>query len=343
MLQIIMSHKITIHLTDQELATVLCCITLFIFLLYILLIVYNSYLYWKKRNNIILQKRYCHITIYTAIIMIPKIIFNGVMYAILLQIDQTSSEYTIFLAIDDFLGIIFYYLWVWRFWLIFYDTKWTISILNRRWQNLINPKHFRSKKDNWYLQKRLTFGKSKWIFSHRIFPLILISSLLAIVPPIYLSYMKKYSDNEYMWNFIHLISSSLYYVPFVLLAIILCKLPAFNDEFFIISELKRIFITVCIDNVTHLIVFLFPTIIEHNSTIQKPWDDGIVADKILFPVIGFNILNLSQTIAVLISTRWVMNKVLNTTYLYLYMFYFLCYICFCGFYMFSLYMICYNI
>ena len=305
-----MGQKITIHIPNGILARTLCYLTVMIFVFYIFLIIYNIHKYWKNRNNIILQKRYCHITMYTAILLIPKIIFNAIMYCTLIVIDETSPEYTIYLAIDDFLGTIFYYLFLWRFWLIFFDTKWIISILNRRWQNLINPKHLRSKRQiDWFLSNRLTFGNSKWIFCHRILPLILISNLLITVPPITLSYMNKWKDNEYMWNFVHLISSGIYYIPFILLAVILCKLPSFNDEFFIISELKRIFITFCIDNATHLAVFLVPTLIEHNHYMQTAIDNGFVADKILFPVIGFNVINLSQTIAILISTRWVMNKV----------------------------------
>ena len=181
------------------------------------------------------------------------------MYAALLNMNLTSPRYTICVAIDSAMGIVFYYLWVWRFWLIFYDTKWTISVLNRRWQNLINPQHVQLKKrENWFLTHRSKHGNSEWIFIHRILPIIIISSLLMTIPPVLLSYAKAFDDN-YMWNVVHLISSSSYYVPFIFLAVILMKTPEFNDEFFIISELKRIFITFCADNITHLVVFLIPT------------------------------------------------------------------------------------
>eukprot|EP01084_Bolivina_argentea_P176209 304981_1 len=308
--------NVSVHFSQEILARILCYFTIFLFFVYIMLIMHNAYKYWRARHNIIVQKRYCHITMYTALIMVPKLAFNGVMYCSLLEKKETSTLYTIYIAVNDLLGMILYYLWVWRFWLIFFDTKWIISILNRRWQNQINPKHhLLNKKQNWFLLNRLSYGSSKWVWYYRILPVVILSISITSMPPIILSIL-DHNNNEYMWNFIHLLSSSIYYLPFILLAVILCKLPEFNDEFFIISELKRIFITFCVDIACHLGVFLVPTIIEHNTAMQTRLDNGYVADKILFPVIGFNIITLSQTVAMLISTKWVMNKVHILSHIY---------------------------
>ena len=113
------------------------------------------------------------------------------------------------------------------------------------------------------------------------------------------------------------ISSSVYYVPFILLAVILCKVPEFTDEFFIISELRRLFVTLCMDNACHLTVFLVPTLIEVRALHTPPaMRDSFVSEKIVFASIGFNVLNLSQTAAVLLSTRWVLQRMSSLSALY---------------------------
>ena len=90
--------------------------------------------------------------------------------------------------------------------------------------------------------------------------------------------------------------------PLVSLLTIRCKLPnKYHDNFYIISELQKIFICVFIDECIFLMVSFYFT--YYKKDINDEMDSIVTATEIL-------LIDFFQWIAVIIATGWVNKKTL---------------------------------
>ena len=90
------------------------------------------------------------------------------------------------------------------------------------------------------------------------------------------------------------------FIPYIILLIIFIKFKRLNiyDNFYIANELILIFILITIINIVVPINMIY-------QTLTKP---SVLANSILLPLIATNTNYLCEFIVVLISTKWVLNK-----------------------------------
>ena len=280
------------------LALGLCILTAIMWwLLLIPITIYNGYKYYKLRDHIILQKRYSSITIYEVIIMIIKLIWGVFLFFMVGYFGEGSIWSALFEIPYQFLSFMLLYCWVWRFWLIHYDTNFTLSTVKQDWAIIIN-RRFKDLKTNWYINNKSKYGNYHWFKKHIIIPAILIQSFLIILPIIYFAFIHQRNVNDSVWHELQLLSSANLCIPFILLLLIYLRTPSFNDNLLISLELKWIFIILLIKNILNFSIFLYQ-IIE---------DPPVEIDIICF-FFFLNISNCGQWFAILIATYYVNKQV----------------------------------
>lgn len=279
-------------------ATLCCMITTGLFILcYAPYLLYHFRRYYKQHNHIVFKKRKNKITHWVCGLFIFKLFYGAIMYNAFLIYDATSLTFNILLAIDDWVLMVILYFWVWRFYILFFELNWTINVLDNEWMVLLNSS---STQRNWYLMKKKTFGNDKWIFLRYILPLIIISCLL-LANNVVLGQL--FGNNYRAWGIIQLWGAMIEIIPFIILIFIFCKFKRnqFDDQFFILQELKYIFIALSIDNTANILVFVGTTFLWQNSLFYH----------IIIPCFAYNVIWGSQFVACVISTKWVNNKVFS--------------------------------
>ena len=282
--------------TNDKISTLCCISTSALFILfYFPFLSYHFRKYYQQRHHIVFQKRRNRITNWEISIFLFKLIYGAIMYNAYLIFDATSLTFNILLCIDDCLLMTLLYLFVWRFYILFYDINWTVNVLDNEWMVLLNST---STQQNWYLMNKKTYGSAKWIFIRYIFPSILISNILCTVNVVL---GQIFSDNITAWGIIQLWGATIEIVPYIILIIIFCKSKdnKFDDQFFILQELKYIFIALTVDNISNVLLFVGVSFL---------WQYDIFY-RIILPCFGYNFIWGSQFIACLISTKWVNAKV----------------------------------
>eukprot|EP01084_Bolivina_argentea_P152483 265991_1 len=280
-------------------ATVCCIATSALFIMfYAPFLSYHFCRYYQQRNHIVFRKRRNNITHWEVSIFLFKLFYGAIMYNSYLLWDTTSLTFNIFLCIDDWLLMIILYLWVWRFYILLYDINWTCNVLNNEWKVLLNSS---STQQNWYLMNRKTYGSARWIFFRFTFPAIFCSCLL-LTANVILGQLVWFKENKNeFWGFIQLWGAFIEIIPFFILIIIFCKsnVSQFEDQFFILKELKYIFIALAIDNLANVLTFIGQSFLWSNDMFEE----------IIIPTFAYNIIWGSQWIACLISTFWVNSQV----------------------------------
>ena len=270
------------------------------------LVIYHSNRYFLNRNSIILKKRYANITMFESILLCIKLFIVPIGFYFFFSSISTNIIWIIIWNFSHFCAISLYWCWILRFWLLMYDIKWTLAIANNQWQQIINP-HYKDKKLNWYLRNKKTFGQQKYIQYRIILPIIIISTLIiwsrAVITMIY---DENSFDKTLKWQILFytfMISQGIATIlPLISLLIIRCKLPnSYHDNFYIISELQRIFICVFIDEVIFLIILFYFNF--DKEEISDDIKEIITATEIL-------LIDFFQWFAVIIATFWVNRKIM---------------------------------
>ena len=271
---------------------------------------YWCYKFWQQRNELIIKKREPLLVI---VFSIASSIFIFLVYTTTL-IKCEIREYNSNLSIQNTLQEIqdwFYMPFLWlliligiiRYWLIFYLISYNTSIINNKWQSVLDPN---IGNQNWYLQNITKWGSFKYIRKYLLIYCIigyLCSNLKWIV---------RSSSITITSISFTLFSIFCQVIPVIIGIYILCKLPSFNDDIGIRKELK---FSVSI-HVSMIILFVFFIIFR---TYQIEYYGITIMDNLahiewylfytLIRILGFTV-TLRQTKGIL-ST---FDKILNGRY-----------------------------
>ena len=260
--------------------------------------------FYANRNHVALKQRYSFITIL-------EILFSSIYFILncaaniraLLINDNDSNEtdkYYINFIITSLIEICFTFIfscWIWKFWLIMFDLKWILSINNQQWIYIINPNSIQLIHKGWFLSNKHKYGNIKWIRKHFIIPWNLIWSIISLIG----NYFMIECTNSNLWC---IIPTYTYYGLFlifntwfswIILFFIYCKIPSFQDEFYILNELKRLIFIMSIMGIDQILM-----VIPLNSFIS-------LSSAVIWKIHYF-IQQTTLMLIIMISTRWVMRK-----------------------------------
>ena len=196
-------------------------------------------------HHIVLKKRYSRIVFWEIIIFITLLLFDSSVFVamIISERDIESLPVTISLLGANIAEFLLYSTWVWRFYLLMYDISWITAAKNDHWQNIINPT-YKDSIASWFISNKKKWGNTKWTFFHLFVPLLIIGTLLQDMSLI-LSLLKVDQGNTTR-DLLNIMDYIIGCVPLILLIIIYCKIPSFQDKFFIHQELKNILIAISV-------------------------------------------------------------------------------------------------
>eukprot|EP01084_Bolivina_argentea_P284460 487521_1 len=278
--------------------------------IYIPLAIYHSKKYYSNRNHIVYKARYANITIYEATFVVIKILYSCFANAIwvIMITDGNNQTYDFVAQLadigDTILAYFVIYSWIWRIWMISYNMIWTNSVMNHEWKQIINPLYTEqsiasSHKVNWYLSNKQTYGNYKWV-QWRLLLIILISSLINVTGDFVSVYYLK-NNNELLY-LCQICASIPWIIPYITLIIIWFITPKYIDNFYVLQELKYVFICLCFDYfigyMCYMLIMAFyrPQTTDFSRVIES---------------ISFHVTLTAQFIELMISTWWVNNKVMR--------------------------------
>jgi len=172
--------------------------------------------------------------------------------------------------------------------------EWMVVSLSVQWRRLINSRsknHTPSMEGpNWFLDHKHTFGNRAWV-GRRLAVFVVVSSIIAII----CRYEFDFTDNEPIGESIYLF---FYFVPFVGLAILRFRLPAFTDSIYIKQEMKYIMgILIGI-----LLAFGVQEIAEGHF-------HDVPNTQLIINILFYVAIELCNFLCILITTRYVLRKV----------------------------------
>ncbi len=269
---------------------------------------YYSNQYFLHRNHIILKKRYANITMFESILLCIKLFIIPLGFYFFYDASKVNIVWFIVWNLSHFLAVSLYWCWILRFFLLMYDIKWSLAIANNQWQQIINP-HYKDKSLNWYLRNKRTFGQQAYVQYRIITPIIIISTIIIWIRGVLNVVVKQGDDANpshkslvLLYIFIGL-HGFVTVLPLISLMIIRIKLPnSYYDNFYIISEIRQIFICVFIDEIIFLVVSFYFSFDKDSANISDDMTTIIAAIEIL-------LIDLFQWLAVLIATKWVNKKI----------------------------------
>ena len=228
------------------------------------ILLHNQYKFWQCRELDSINKRYPQITSITCVIVTTYLLFQR-PFAILNLFGMSnhfSDDSESFDIIIDIITTIFgvivehgiLYTILWRFFMIYYNIRWTVASLSSHWRLHLNPN---SVQLDFYLTHNKTLGNFQWV-GLRLFVIWFISVLIASSFKIAM----YYPSNDKITIFtVDLIDVILKLIPITLCFYIWKKTPIFYDDIHIRSELNII----NIENIILLICELFSLIKINND------------------------------------------------------------------------------
>ncbi len=167
-----------------------------------------------------------------------------------------------------------------RYWLIHYNVQWTKVTLASKWKIHLNQSEVNR---NWYLRHRSTFGNVSYVLKR----VMIIVFVIVIINLIYLFLVNI--DEFDPW----IIIGALFNItPLISVFVLYFKIRKFDDNFYIITELKRIVMAYIFGIVSWVII---DSSTEYaTSSYQRDWLLSISA-------VFWN------TVAVFIQTWWVLR------------------------------------
>eukprot|EP01083_Nonionella_stella_P056786 149345_1 len=272
--------------------------TLLWVLVYAPIMIFHLKEYYTHQNDLVYKLRYWKITMIQCGLFIVKLLYDSFyMLVTAVVLDYHSTERKVLATINAYLAAFFLYSFVWKFWLLRYDIIMNDIVLNSDWKSIINPHAFQST-STFYLKHRNRFGTSPFVVLV-LFIMSIMFTTVYVVTMLSDHIADIYGGNTHNTYLIDLYSSWDYVIPYILLIIIVITMPKFNDHFFIVQEMKYIFICLSINYIcyfAHLAIFSF--VYEHVSE---------TVENIGFIVIA-NIWISAQFSSLMVSTQWVNNR-----------------------------------
>eukprot|EP01084_Bolivina_argentea_P015984 29935_1 len=248
----------------------------------LLFMIYYGWKYYLQRDHVALKQRYASLAIIEIICSFLWLVLRiiPVIYDYDTWLTDTISVLrTLSYMISQFTLVL-------RFWLIRFDMKMEIAISNKQWIHIINPHAIQLTQSQWYIHKRATFGKLKWMVYHFVIPYIVIWFTCVTI----VDFQKSVYTISHILHAVFNV-----YIPLIVLWSIYCKLPGLKDSFFIFDELKLLIIVYIIKSIIYV-----PYVISYAMSFESEW---LIINGCSYFFIMACVILIS-----LISTAWVLKK-----------------------------------
>ena len=322
---------------------IVCFIVSFgvVMVIYVPIILYNTVIYYKNRNNVVYRKRLSLIVLIQCILMIFKLIFNSFLNIIEIYFDEESIMFQLFAFLSEFIFIIFWWIMILRFWILQYNINIYKYWLDDEWKSVINPYYqttpimsIDSLNDNnnnnnninfnddatstitekiektFYFKYQLKYGNINYILKHWLFYIIvLMDAILCRGVGLILTVLNEF---EYDFDYrnialINLVSGVVSFsFPFFTQIMIYKLIPllSFIDNFWIRFELKLIFLFLIIGGIFYFMFFIL-------ISFKKFKDNDNDTILLVFHLILNNSLCFCNFILIIISTYVINKKYIN--------------------------------
>eukprot|EP01084_Bolivina_argentea_P239635 402745_1 len=199
-------------------------------------LIYYALLFYRLRHISTIKSRHYRITlIINCLILIyillekPSFIWAVIHGAIKGTNGHPDSLGHLFQSISDtsytFSGQGFVACFVLRAWIMFFNTKWSIFVLKGQWAELIEPNGRHAQ--NFFIQKKATFGNERWVITHIFIPIYILIIILSGGSLLFFNIAIHY-----------IIDNLLYVISFITFIVLWIKLPKYNDHIGIKHEMR---------------------------------------------------------------------------------------------------------
>ena len=251
-------------------------------------LMYHLRRFHAQQAHIVMTLRHSSITTIQAVIFIIKLIFDGVVGLLywygIYEWDTTTDK--VLTAINAYLAAFWLYGFVWKFWLLHFNIHLHSAVIGSEWKSVINHKNY-SHSNSFYVRYRKTLGQSKNVF-YVCFTMAITFTTTYVVTRSFFSHH----------DFTVLYAEFDYVIPLILLIIIYCLTPSFEDNFFIRQEMKYVFICLIFQYCCYYTNYVGLALENTVST---------TALEIIYFVTG-HLLVATQFTAMLICTFWVNRR-----------------------------------
>lgn len=160
-------------------------------------ILYYIYIYIQLRNKQLIKKRYSKIIILCTLITILYLAISrplSMLYAanIITNPIIGKVEHLLFEISIHILN----YVYLLRYWLLYFDIKWTIYAQKKTWYQYINAEC--GECNNFWTKHRKTFGKSTFMLKLIIIPIIIVSFVTTLSKSHKLFYVEPHTISIYI-------------------------------------------------------------------------------------------------------------------------------------------------
>lgn len=279
-------------------ARVVAWIDLFISLcVYCPFLIYHLHQYLQQKSHIVYSMRYCQITTYQTVILIIKLMNHSawsLAYAYEVA-DYCSTTEFIFWLIDTYLNEFLLFSFIWKFWLLGYNIKLQAAILGSEWKSIIDSEHHKQRK-SFYVRYRGTLGNYQWTMW--FFALMAIILTSAYEGPFAVEWI-RFCRWEFYMDLFNLL-------PFVILVIIYCTIPSFDDNFFVRKEMTYIFTCLVVSYCSWYSFYIIELALNANW-----WDDEDPESSDAFHIVwgvSHQVFTTGIFAAMMVSTFWVNRR-----------------------------------
>jgi len=290
----------------------ICCIV-FAFTVLIPLCIFFVCPLFKKRRDIILQKRHINLSLLASILLIIQIISENlnalfdfdVIYE--MKHGQITVRFVRFIivsiycfAVSGFIAITFV-----RFFLVYFDIKYNVLMANNEWKSIINRNYNyknrdknadqKTKTDSFFIKYKSTLGSEKWWTRF-----IIIDLFLALIISPFLAWFKL-DDLLFIHN-------GFFYILFIVIYFKLRQVK-FWDDFFIVQELRKLGIAVIFLVCIWGSLRIGTEILKHMNSNNMQFKHELWMTSYLYLVYALSMFY--DIYVVYITTFWVLKKLRN--------------------------------
>eukprot|EP01083_Nonionella_stella_P312489 1117908_1 len=220
----------------------------------------------KKRHKMIIFKRYPQLVICINILAVITLIFHRPVQILLTisPLRDSKPSYTYYLGTSWNVIYFFVHLVIWlylaRFWLMFYDLMHGNSSLNSRWKFYLDPQL--DEGDFWTKHPHL--GSTKWIL--KIATVLWLCTAFLWAVPYQMSLKVDFVTNGKLYTLSMLLLSLTHFVAAIFCTVLWFKTPRISDIFYLRFELKILTIIVLGVNIWWIVLIIVQFLVNKNHS-----------------------------------------------------------------------------
>ena len=290
--------------------------------------IYSIIRFYSYRHDKRFRKRHGRLSTFTALCFVAEL-FSGCLLTLAFS-EYVSNSITLILAwIGDILNFISYFLiihcLVLRFWCLYYDIKYQLSMKDNVWKCLIDKNYIINKEhlqqvgsfdiddDLWFIKNKSKQGNSKWVIKHWFTRSIIAFSgclvIMLLIEAIFGIGLQR--------GIIEVIFSILFSIPWLFMIYIYHKIPPFFDTYHIRKEIVVIHNIDLIDVIASIMVSIIANYGIYHSTRNSngagnPY--SLILDNEwlnIITIITFYVMGISHVIIIYIMTYWVRHRIIQ--------------------------------